>query len=358
MLSSAWAFVKRHRRKLIAAGVLTGGLTLLAKVTEEKVAQWRREENRRIILRSKRLHHFERTRAASDSTLESLLSTLLERIKAKYDVEALVKEIEAETEDKGRKLELWLRLRSSAFVRFFSFAVNGLLLNCYLKLAFNVLGGKLFRKDLEDDSISVGNSMSEKLTTRVQEIYLSLLQTFVENSTESLFDDLIALEVEKVLSPLSLSRKLTFQEVVEICEEMAKNIEKAIIENGSEIFSKFNREIFRCEKIPTDFSWEEKSTAKILFADSQDFAQRPDFKTTAISWSLYAALETLITKKSLSKFEESSQIAMAKLIPAISQIPDSSLREFSKFLKSHQKVLRFSNAIHEFYAMDFDFDTA
>ena len=79
-----WSFVKKHRNKFALAGAISaagaGGLYLLNKYVETKIAEQKDKETQQMLEQIKHQHHFQSTKRIAENTLNSAINPALRQV--------------------------------------------------------------------------------------------------------------------------------------------------------------------------------------------------------------------------------------------------------------------------------------
>merc|ERR1719357_52257 len=89
MFSSAWNFIKRHKRKFIFAGAVVGGVYFLGKYAQTKIRDIQEREATEYIAQARRQFHFESNQRTCNMTVLSMLPPLREAIVNQLNSESL-----------------------------------------------------------------------------------------------------------------------------------------------------------------------------------------------------------------------------------------------------------------------------
>ncbi|CAH1981339.1 unnamed protein product [Acanthoscelides obtectus] len=189
-------FFSRHKNKFIVGGTLLVGSVLFTKYAQQRLKEWQERETTEFIERNRKLNHFESIARTCNQTIVSLSGALYEVVSKHFDTEDIVENIKKYPE---AKVELWNKLKISVFSKIATIIYSTVMLMVTLKIQFSIIGGYLYRDP---------NSM----TTELQEKYLSLCQSFLDNSIVKIAR-LAEKEMETLLQGVELTKRLKLSDL-------------------------------------------------------------------------------------------------------------------------------------------------
>jgi len=313
-------WLKRHRRKFIWVGAVSGGLVLAGKLAEAKFRQWQEEETKVYMERARKKHHFESTERTGHVTLQSLFPCLSNEINRSLDSDSIHARLTDPNEDlsKEEKLNLWNELKLLSFARAGSYLLGGLHLSLLLRAIINILGGYLYQKETTGDNRMVSQ--------RVQEMFLTVCSSYVSEEVPDLCGRMFD-KCKSRLEGVSLKEKMSLVEVEVLMRDLVASEVK--VESGR---------ILRFDGVKWDAldSEGEKDALKRLFADALDVVENPDFQrlmTSILPVGLNVVLDLLAenvnTRVSSNNNENDEekvlnlnevQLPVAKFVPMLSAV--------------------------------------
>ncbi|XP_056150089.1 peroxisomal biogenesis factor 3 [Lampris incognitus] len=219
MFSSAWNFVKRHRRKFILAGAVVGGVYFLGKYAQKKMREIQEREATEYIAQARRQFHFESNQRTCNMTVLSMLPTLKEAITHHLNSESLTALLKTKP---ANKLEIWEDLKIISFTRSIVAVYSTCMLVVLLRVQLNIIGGYLYLEN------SVGSSGKTSLAPPdVQQQYLSSIQHLLGDGLIELMT-VVKRAVQDTLGGMSLKQNMSLLEL-----EQQLNWIRAQVEGGS-----------------------------------------------------------------------------------------------------------------------------
>ncbi|KAM9356004.1 peroxisomal biogenesis factor 3 [Pholidichthys leucotaenia] len=168
MFSSAWNFVKRHKKKFIFTGAVIGGVYLVGKYAQKKFREIQEKEATEYIAQARRQFHFESNQRTCNMTVLSMLPPLKEAIVNQLNSESLTVLLKTKP---ANKLEIWEDLKIISFTRTIVGVYSTCMLVVLLRVQLNIIGGYLYLDN------SVGTTSTSPLAPPdVQQQYLSSVQ--------------------------------------------------------------------------------------------------------------------------------------------------------------------------------------
>lgn len=199
-----WNFVKRHKRKFIATGVVVGGVYFLGKYAQKKLRELQEREATEYIAQAKRQFHFESNQRTCNMTVLSMLPPLREAIVTQLNSESLTTLLKTKP---ANKLEIWEDLKIISFTRSIVAVYSTCMLVVLLRIQLNIIGGYLY----------LDNSMGKSGTTPlappdVQQQYLSSIQHLLGDGLSELMT-VVKKAVQNSLGSMSLKHSLSLLEL-------------------------------------------------------------------------------------------------------------------------------------------------
>ncbi|KAG7260606.1 hypothetical protein CRUP_013218 [Coryphaenoides rupestris] len=166
MLSSAWSFVKRHKKKFVFTGVLLGGVYFLGRYARRKMREIGEHEAGDYISQARRQFHFESNQRTCNMTVLSMLPTLKEAIIHQLNSESLTALLKTKP---ANKLEIWDDLKIISFSRSIAAVYSTCMLVVLLRVKLNIIGGYLYL-----DNSAGGAAAAVRLTELITVVKRSL----------------------------------------------------------------------------------------------------------------------------------------------------------------------------------------
>ncbi|XP_008311852.1 peroxisomal biogenesis factor 3 [Cynoglossus semilaevis] len=204
MFSSAWNFIKRHKRKFIFTGAVLGGVYFLGKYAQKKISELQEKEASEYISQARRQLHFESNQRTCNLTVLSMLPALKEAIVAQLNSEGLTALLKTKP---ANKVEIWEDLKIISFSRTIVAVYSTCLLLVLLRVQLNIIGGYLYLDN------SVGKNAATPLTPPdVQQQYLSSIQHLLGDGLTQLISE-VKKSVQNSLGGVSLKQSLSLLEL-------------------------------------------------------------------------------------------------------------------------------------------------
>ena len=333
-----WSFVKRHRNKFVAFGVVSaasaGGLYLLNKYVENKVAEQRAKETQQMLEQMKHQHHFESTKRIAEKTLSQALNPALkEKIDEILNTESVFQQLSKDSAN----LELWQQFKVLTFGKSVCWVICGTLVNFLLKIQLSILNGYIYQ--------SLGpkqNNNKLNLTPKIQEKFLSFCKLFIERQIGQWTLDHLLPTITAHLDYLELNKKITMAQIQDLYSKMQRSL------------------VFDTKKIGeflvnvNGFDWKvldeaESATLKVLIADTLDILETPDFSialtnsvNTGFNFLQDQIVENCQTKDLLD------QILLINMLPKIDKVLKNDTLLLEKIQNTDQSNSLMANVFETF----------
>ncbi|XP_053301089.1 peroxisomal biogenesis factor 3 [Pleuronectes platessa] len=220
MFSSAWNFIKRHKKKFLFTGAVAGGVYLLGKYAQKKIMALQEKEAMDYIAQARRQFHFESNQRTCNMTVLSMLPPLKEAIVIQLNSESLTSLLKTKP---ANKLEIWEDLKIISFTRTVVAVYSTCMLVVLLRVQLNIIGGYLYLDN------SVGKNGTTPLAPPdIQQQYLSSIQHLLGDGLAELMT-LVKKAVQNSLGGLSLKHSMSLLEL-----EQQLSWIRAEVEAGSE----------------------------------------------------------------------------------------------------------------------------
>ncbi|XP_078262026.1 peroxisomal biogenesis factor 3 [Rhinoraja longicauda] len=227
MLDSVWAFVKRHRVKMLYTGALVGGVYLLGKYAQKKIRDLQEREAAEYIAQARRQYHFESNQRTCNMTVLSMLPNLREAIMQQLNSESLTSLLKNRP---ANKLEIWEDLRIISFSRSIVAVYSTCMLVVLLRVQLNIIGGYIYL-----DNAALGKNGTTPLAPpEVQQQYLSSIEHLLGDGLNELIT-VVKKAVQNVIGSLSLKQSVSLQELEKYLGEIRQQVEQPCNSSESEI---------------------------------------------------------------------------------------------------------------------------
>lgn len=218
MFSSAWTFLKRHKRKFFFAGAFVGGVYFLGKYAQKKIQEIQEREAAEYIAQARRQFHFESNQRTCNMTVLSMLPTLREAIIHLLSSESLTALLRTKP---ANKLEIWEDLKIISFTRSLVAVYSTCMLVALLRVQLNIIGGYLYLDN------SCRNGVAPLAPPEVQQQYLSSIQHLLGDGLSELVT-VVKRAVQETLGGVSLKQSLSLLEL-----EQQLSLIRAQVEGGA-----------------------------------------------------------------------------------------------------------------------------
>ncbi|CAN9507500.1 unnamed protein product [Ophioblennius macclurei] len=220
MFSSMCNFVKRHKKKFIATGVVLGGVYFLGKYAQKKLRELQEREAAEYIAQARRQFHFESNQRTCNMTVLSMLPPLREAIVTQLNSESLTALLKTKP---ANKLEIWEDLKIISFTRSMVAVYSTCMLVVLLRVQLNIIGGYLYL-----DNSAARSTAAPLAPPDVQQQYLSSIQHLLGDGLTELMT-VVKKAVQNALGSISLKHSLSLMEL-----EQQLNWIRAEVEAGSQ----------------------------------------------------------------------------------------------------------------------------
>ncbi|XP_071807222.1 peroxisomal biogenesis factor 3-like [Asterias amurensis] len=228
MLESLKNFVRRHKKKFVVLGVVTGGAVLLWKYGEWKLQQWQDKETDECLVMARRQHHFDSNQRTCNMTVLSMLPKTKEALSLLLDSDGIIQMLKAKPEN---KVDLWNDLKIISFSRTIASVYSTAMLVVFLRVQLNIIGGYMYL-----DTLLGKNEMSEErilATPDVQKRYLANVQYLLTDGMSCMVSA-VREAVENVLGSMPLQKTLGLRDIERLFSSVRCQVEAAKLgEQGS-----------------------------------------------------------------------------------------------------------------------------
>ncbi|XP_032881932.1 peroxisomal biogenesis factor 3 isoform X1 [Amblyraja radiata] len=329
MLHSVWAFVKRHRVKVLYTGALVGGVYLLGKYAQKKIRDLQEREAAEYIAQARRQYHFESNQRTCNMTVLSMLPNLREAIMQQLNSESLTSLLKNRP---ANKLEIWEDLRIISFSRSIVAVYSTCMLVVLLRVQLNIIGGYIYL-----DNAAVGKNGTTPLAPPdVQQQYLSSIEHLLGDGLNELIT-VVKKAVQNVIGSLSLKQSVSLQELEKYLGEIREQVEHPC--NSSESVIIANKSPLCWYLIPDEeatltsqasgLTEKDLTTLRIL-NETRDMLESTDFSTVLNSClnrgfsrlldnmaEFFKPTEEAMTQNGKINSLSNAKLPLAKIIPII-----------------------------------------
>ncbi|XP_072045129.1 LOW QUALITY PROTEIN: peroxisomal biogenesis factor 3-like [Amphiura filiformis] len=321
-------FFRRHRRKFIVAGVVTGGAVLLWKYAEWKLDEWREKEAAECLAMARRQHHFDSNQRTCNLTVLSMLPKLKETLLELLDSEKLIAELKSRPEN---KVAIWNELKITCFCRTVTCVYSTVLLVVFLRVQLNIIGGYMYL-----DSLSGKNGFTNgriHATPDVQKRYLATVQNLLSDGLSDLIST-VHQAVRNVMQGMPLQKLLSLQDIERLFGSIRCQVETTKVGEGiTDNIHPLSRYLLASEVGEGESSACQLSQDDLMFnklmAETRDMIESSDFQTvlnTCLDIGFSRVLDNMAEffRPSLAAGGDSQDfgptcihLALAKVIPVV-----------------------------------------
>ncbi|VDK42457.1 unnamed protein product [Anisakis simplex] len=228
-MSSIFAFIKRHRNKILFGSALVGGAYLIHNTVknillEQQVAESINNDPLRI--QARRHYIYDTNQRACDKSIVELAECLKKRIALRFDVESAISKLRNEPElSEDEKLLLWNKIKVMVIARIMAVAYSFSLLSVTLKCQISILASYICASfDHNDDSSSwwykymsnyfgsfTSHNTHSTINANAQQLFLKCVEELL-NRIESICED--------KLQRVSLRREFSSETLRELLEQI------------------------------------------------------------------------------------------------------------------------------------------
>uniref|UniRef100_A0A1I7XU73 Peroxisomal biogenesis factor 3 n=1 Tax=Heterorhabditis bacteriophora TaxID=37862 RepID=A0A1I7XU73_HETBA len=120
---TVWDFVKRHKGKIIAGGVLIGGALTYASQSLKHGNQAmliRSYETDSLKIQARRHYVFDTNQRSCDQSLTDLVPSIKALVQSRFDVDILIKELQNNFDmSSQQKIEIWQKIKDGVSAKLF-----------------------------------------------------------------------------------------------------------------------------------------------------------------------------------------------------------------------------------------------
>ncbi|GMT04783.1 hypothetical protein PENTCL1PPCAC_26957, partial [Pristionchus entomophagus] len=131
---------KRHKGKIIAGGVIIGGAVAVTMGMNQKRVESPHEENG---LQARRHYVFDANQSACDESIRELAPSIFRMVQARFNVEALTRQLQEGNLSTEKKIELWNELKMTVIGRLVCVSHALSLLTLTLKAQISILAADI-----------------------------------------------------------------------------------------------------------------------------------------------------------------------------------------------------------------------
>eukprot|EP00088_Acartia_fossae_P040512 TRINITY_DN4217_c1_g1_i12.p1 TRINITY_DN4217_c1_g1~~TRINITY_DN4217_c1_g1_i12.p1 ORF type:complete len:410 (+),score=89.51 TRINITY_DN4217_c1_g1_i12:490-1719(+) len=263
-MSSLYNFVKRHRRKFVAGGVVVGGAVAAIALLDRHITKVREDERKKQLEIIRKRNHFDSTDSAVAASLKHYFAELKSRIAELHDTSQL-KEALRQGPDKEEKIRLWNEMKNLCFGQAVSFIIAEAFLAVLIRVQLNILAGYLY------STATNNNEVDSRLTQKFQEAFLSLANYFVQDGFQE-FTDIALLNVKSCVAFIQLQDEIGLDNVENIFSQIQDRIlsdypERNLVLNPGRFL------LSSTQSIPSDMTGKERELYKEAISETLEIME-------------------------------------------------------------------------------------
>jgi len=265
-MSSLFNFVKRHRRKFVAGGVIIGGAAAAITLLDRHISQVRDDERKKQLEIVRKRNHFECTDSAVNTTFIQLFNQLRTRIAEIHDTSDL-KEALRQNPDKEEKIRLWNEIKNLCFSNAVCYVITEAFLGVLLRVQLNILAGYIY----SDSTSGVNNNSETKFSTKLQQTFLGISNFFLHEGVKE-FSDIALLNVKSCVAFIQLQDEIGLDNVENIFNQIQDRIlsdypERNLVLNPGRFL------LSSSDSIPSDLSERERNIFKESISETLEILE-------------------------------------------------------------------------------------
>jgi len=152
-------FYRRHKKKIIATGVVVVGTYTVSKYIRWKYNEWEDGKVQEYANIAKKQYHFESNQRTCTVTFFSFLPDMRNTIAEHIDTESLLNVLKLKP---ANKVEVWEQLKVLSVSCVLCSVVSNVILLVILKVQLNVVGGYLFLQSSGSNHGDVSHKLYEQ----------------------------------------------------------------------------------------------------------------------------------------------------------------------------------------------------
>ncbi|WKY07747.1 hypothetical protein Q1695_007316 [Nippostrongylus brasiliensis] len=146
-MSGTWEFIKRHKGKIIAGGLLVGGAAAYALNSKDRHHQLTSSSivgKNDMKLQARRLYVFDTNHRACDQSISDIIPNLQTLIRQRFDIESLIYKLKEDPNlSMQEKVEIWNRVKILSVSRIVGVAYSFSLLSLAMKAQISILAADI-----------------------------------------------------------------------------------------------------------------------------------------------------------------------------------------------------------------------
>uniref|UniRef100_A0A914UJN4 Peroxisomal biogenesis factor 3 n=1 Tax=Plectus sambesii TaxID=2011161 RepID=A0A914UJN4_9BILA len=247
-MSSVWEFIKRNRGKIVAGGVIVGGLYVARRALAGPQLESPLHESDYLHAQARRHYVFDSNHRTCDASILELIPTLRGRILLRFDVESLTERLKQADLTTEEKVKLWEQIKVLSFGRILAVGYSYSLLIIALKSQISILAGQICAGQRDASSMADGwwsrlsqlwsgpsgpsNLLVPTVEASAQQLFLQCIQYFAGQGVDRLFDRIHALAAEAT-SAITLKEMMSAVRLTDLLNDIRRKLEGADYRNFS-----------------------------------------------------------------------------------------------------------------------------
>ncbi|CAJ0603550.1 unnamed protein product [Cylicocyclus nassatus] len=239
-MTGTWEFIKKHKGKIIAGGVLISGAAayMIQRNQETHRFKLANPYQNDFMIQERRRYIFDTNQRACDQSITDIVKELKTRVKLRFDVDALIRKLkenmDLSVED---KVELWDKVKVLSVARILGIAYAYSLLTVTLKAQISILAADLCAQLENPPPPSVFQTLANIKNQVVS--YLGLDSSLDLEHTESNDSGVIAgnrrifVQCTQYLVTSGIAKLLNFIE--DVCNEVCSAVSLTDVVNNERI---------------------------------------------------------------------------------------------------------------------------
>eukprot|EP00794_Sanderia_malayensis_P017936 gene17936-19725_t len=387
MWSWVKSFAQRHKRKLISAGFVIGGIYAAGKVVKWKLSELQERQAEEYAKQGKKQFHYDSNQETCIRTFKQLMLVLRDKVQESLDTDEVISFINLKA--KKDKVELWEELKIKSFTKAIVSVVSCCILYGFLKVQMNIISGYMFVESIESTedakfsdvaALAHGFDTDSSVAT-IEKDYLSNIKFFFEHGNATLISD-IQKCVKDNIGLLSLKENLNHYNLSKLVfsiwdqfKSILRMTPNNMVDNDSTIVSRFATYLLDSADCSKATVYMDDEKYQKIMSETLDVLESDDFNNV-IEECIGKCLETMMlnleeyfqtsigsakatdTSTAIEEDEDSRQLhlPLAKLIPILNaqmnQVFKNGQNEYLDELFSNDNLNALSANIYESFSQD------
>lgn len=334
---------------------------MLYKYMWKKVQEIREEEDKQYLISVRRQHHFDSNQRTCNTTVLAMIPNLRDTLVKHLDTESVKELLKSSPPN---KLDIWEDLKIMSFTRTVAAVYGACMLSVMLRVQLNIVSGYLYLNTVHPATNEPKQDGESKVSiaSRVQERYLSLVKTFIEQGFVD-FIHYLKLAVMKEVGSLSLKEPVSLDNLASVFNHLRERVECGVDKPTQALYPY----LLSSERVPdlTSVMSPEDEQLEKLVSETRDVFESSDFHTVlkeSIDRGFHCILDGLaehykdqIKGDGRTGIHEVS-IAVAKLIPVVnsqlSRIVGDAPNQFIQELLLMEELKQLAANVYEAFSQD------